>query len=268
MSCHWYLAPITRATFLYFFLASSVKSIGIAQPLLVRAWSPMTNTLPHGKVFNDMHDHYEIVAGERRYRAAKLAGLAEVPCFIRELTNHQVLHIQLIENLQRDDLHPIEEAEGYERLMQEQDKDGNPYTADTIATEIGKSRSYVFQRRKLLDLCHEAREACYAGQIDPSTALLIARIPVHKLQIEALAEVTRKMDNDYSSYVAKGEKVLSYRKAREILQDRFMLDLADAPFNIKDAELAPKAGSCTDCTKRTGNQPELFDDVDGKNRLH
>lgn len=233
-------------------LAKSVKTIGIAQPLLVRA---RLEPFDAGT--------FEIVAGERRFRAAKLADLAEVPCFIRELTDHQVLHIQLIENLQRDDLHPIEEAEGYERLMQETDPDGNPYTADTIAAEIGKSRSYVFQRRKLLALCPDAREAFYDGKLDASTALLIARIPVAKLQIQAVKDITAKAMYGTSSH-REGDTLMSYRTARDHIQRKYMTDLAQAPFQIKDAKLIEKAGACTDCTKRTGNQPELFDDVKSK----
>jgi ParB/RepB/Spo0J family partition protein len=240
-------------------LANSVKAIGIAQPLLVRAYSPMNGNPPSGRSFGDMLGHYEIVAGERRYRSAKLAELAEVPCFIRELTNQQVLHIQLIENLQRDDLHPIEEAEGYERLMLEKDPDGHPYTADTIATEIGKSRSYVFQRRKLLALCPDAREAFYDGKLDASTALLIARIPVEKLQLQALKKLTEEAGWG-NQFVATGDK-MSFRRARALIQDEFMLDLDRAVFDPADAELLPKAGSCTACPQRTGNSRDLFDDV-------
>ncbi|MFA5824778.1 MAG: ParB/RepB/Spo0J family partition protein [Gallionellaceae bacterium] len=240
-------------------LAQSMRPpIGIAQPILVRE---RTEVVDGAEIV-----WYEIVAGERRWRASEIAGLAEVPILIKQLTDLEVLTIQLIENGQREDLDELEEAEGYEKLMQQTDAEGNRYTANTIADAMGVSRATIYARLKLLDLCPEAREAFYAGELDASTALLIARIPVHKLQIEALKEVTRKVENDYSSSGAvKGDKALSYRKAREILQDRYMLDLADAPFDIKDAALVPKSGSCTDCTKRTGNQPELFDDVDGKN---
>lgn len=181
------------------------------------------------------------------------------------MDDQQVLHMQIIENLQRDDLHHIEEAEGYERLMQESnpnDSEGGKYTAEAIAAEIGKSRSYVFNRRKLLDLCQDAREAFFNGDIDASTAELIARIPVEKLQLEALQLITAPSSYPTSTSV-DGDKI-SFRKAREILREKFMLDLAKAPFDIDDAALMPKAGSCTACAKRTGNQPELFDDVSSK----
>lgn len=244
-------------------LSDSIKHVGIAQPLLVRAYSPAHRNPPSGKTFEDMQGHFEIVAGERRFRAATLAGLQEVPCYVRELDNQQVLHLQLIENLQRDDLHPIEEAEGYERLMQQTNPaTGNPYTADDIAAEIGMSRSHVFQRRKLLSLCEDARKACFDGKIDASTALLIARIPVEKLQLQALKEVSTEAEWS-SGLTAKGDK-MSYRRARDILQEKFMLDLDRAIFDPADATLLPKAGNCTACPKRTGNAPDLFDDVGSK----
>lgn len=239
-------------------LSSSIKVHGVLQPLLVRV---ALQDDGHGAVENK--GKFEVIAGERRYRAAKLAGIDQVPVMIRNLSDTDVLHAQVIENLQRDDLHELEEAEGYERLLKEKDRSGQPYTAESIAAEIGKSRAYVYARLKLLDLCGEARAACYAGEIDASTALLIARIPVHKMQVEALKEVTRKMEYGTQNH-AKGDKAMSYRRARELLQERYMLDLAEAPFDIKDADLIAKCGSCTGCTKRTGNQPELFDDVSSK----
>lgn len=230
-------------------LAASITAQGVLQPLLVRKWSANLD-VPRGKNFGDIANAYEVIAGERRFRASKIAGLIEVPCFVRELTDLQVLHAQVIENLQRDDLHPIEEAEGYESLLQTLDENEEKFTADTIAGEVGKSRAYIYGRLKLLDLCQEARDAFFRGKIENSIAQLIARIPTHLLQIEALTDIT--------------EEDMSYRQAKEYIQRRFMLDLATAPFEIKDAKLLEKAGACTNCIKRTGNQPELFDDVKSK----
>lgn len=194
--------------------------------------------------------HYEIVAGERRYRAAKLAGLTELPCFVRELTDLQVLHAQVIENLQRDDLHPLEEAEGYQRLIELGSK------AEDLGTEIGKSRAYVYARLKLLTLSNEARKAFYEDVLDASRALLIARIPTDKLQLEALKAIT---------HPRFGDEIMSYREAKHHIHENYMLDLAKAPWSPKDAELLPKAGACATCPKLTGNQPDLFDDVQSKN---
>ncbi len=226
-------------------LAESIKSQGILQPILVRG------------IEFPLAINYEIIAGERRYRAAKLAGLSEMPCIVRKLTDTQVLHAQVIENLQRDDLHKLEEAEGYERLLKEKDANGEPYTAESIGREVGKSKAYIYANLKLLALCEEARDAFYKGDLDASRALLIARMPVHTLQLKVLAKAVER--NAWN-----GEHHLSYRGLRDMIQNEYMLDLDRAPFNIKDVNLTPKAGSCKDCEKRTGNQPELFDDVGSK----
>lgn len=215
-------------------LAASIKQVGVAQPILVR---PLPTTEEH-------IDCVEIVAGERRYRAAKLAGLTSIPAVCRDLTDAQVRKIQIIENLQRQDVHPIEEAEGYDQLMQE---DG--YTADQLAEEVGKSRSYIYGRLKFCSLAPSAREAFFEGKLSASTALLIARIPSDELQTKATQELTDEDDP------------LSYRQAVEFIQQRYMLDLTRAPFSLADAKLVSAAGSCKDCLKRTGNQPELFSDV-------
>ena len=190
---------------------------------------------------------FEIVFGHRRYRAAKLAKLAVVPCMVRELGDHQAAEFRCIENLQREDVHPLEEAEGYELL-----RDKHGMSVEDLAAKLGKSRAYVFARLKLLDLCLEARKAYYAGKLTASTALYVARIPDAKLQVEAIKEIGPRY---------KDEDPMSARQAREQIARKFMLRLADAPFDGADASLVPAAGSCVACPKRTGNQKELFADV-------
>lgn len=115
-------------------LVESIREKGVLQPLLVRT----THTL---------NARYEIIAGERRYRASKLAGLSEVPVIVKEFDDQATLEVALIENLQREDLSPLEEAEGYKRLLQEFD-----YTQDALAKVVGKSRSHVANMMRLLDL--------------------------------------------------------------------------------------------------------------------
>lgn len=222
-------------------MTESVKQHGVLQPLLVRCW-PVNYAYP-----GDTMPYYEIVAGERRYRAAKAAGLTLVPVLVRDLDDRAVLELQVIENLQRKDLHPIEEAEGYGLMM---DKHG--YTADQLAEKIGKSRSYIFGRLKLLALSADGRRLFQGGLLNPSTALLIARIPTAKLQAKAIKEIT-STDGDGDA--------MSVRRAARLIQDRYMLKLSGAPFKPWMDDLVPGAGSCNDCPKRTGNQPEIFDDV-------
>ncbi|MFV5212818.1 ParB/RepB/Spo0J family partition protein [Azonexus caeni] len=226
-------------------MTESVKQHGVLQPLLVRCW-PVNYAYP-----GDTMPYYEIVAGERRYRAAKAAGLTLVPVLVRDLDDRAVLELQVIENLQRKDLHPIEEAEGYGLMM---DKHG--YTADQLAEKIGKSRSYIFGRLKLLALSPDGRRLFQGGLLNPSTALLIARIPTAKLQAKAIQEIT--------STDGYGD-VMSVRRAARLIQDRYMLKLAGAPFKPWMDDLVPSAGSCNDCPKRTGNQPEIFDDATSAN---
>lgn len=258
-------------------LAASIKSADVLQPILVRplvaqpvvrpsaSW-PFPEPAGYAKVKEQTKPaaatHYEIVAGERRWRAARIAGTADVPVVIRELTDLEVLRIQLIENVQRKDLDALEEAEGYEKLMQQKDVAGSPYTAELIAKLMGVSKATVYARLKLTALCQDARDAFCDGKIDASTALLIARIPVEKLQLQALKKVTEEAGWS-NQFITTGDK-MSFRRAREILQQEFMLDLDRAAFDTKDAALLPKAGDCTACPKRTGNAPDLFDDVGSK----
>lgn len=223
-------------------LAESIKASGVHQPILVRP-------LPGSRVADtDRGITHEIISGERRWRASQLAGVATIPAMIRDMADDAVLECQIVENLQRDDLTELEEAEGYRVLMQ-----AGALTVDVVATKIGKSRSYVFGRLKLLDLCIEARTSLRAGDIDFSRALLLARIPDHKLQIQALERIAAK------SYA--GDLAMGYRGAASYVQSKFMLYLDRARFDILDATLLPDAGPCNTCHKRTGHEPDLFADV-------
>ncbi len=215
-------------------LAASIAKVGILQAIVAR---PLAGS----------GSKFEIVAGERRYLAAKQAGLPAAPVNVRELSDDEVLEVQLIENLQREGLHELEEAEGYEELMKLK-----KISADAVADMVGRSRSYVFKRTKLLALCPEARKAFYAGDMDASTALLIARIPGAELQKKAMADL--KEQREYGD-------IANFKDAQDFIHEQYMLQLKVAPFDTKDATLVPKAGSCMACPKRTGNQRDLFGDV-------
>ena len=214
-------------------LAASLKSVGMLQPIVVRARGDEPG--------------FQIIAGERRYLAAKLAGLGEVPVSVLTLTDEQVLEVQLIENLQREGLHELVEAEGYEALMKQ-----HGYTVDDLVVKVGKSRAYVYARLKLLALGPAARQAFFDGDLNASVALLIARIPNPAEQRKATGEVVEGL---------YGAGPMSFRQAAEHIHRSYMLKLADAEFPVKDADLVASAGSCSACPKRTGNQPELFADV-------
>lgn len=118
-------------------LADSIKQFGLLQPILVQ----------------DRKTHYEIIAGERRWRAAKLAGLKEVPVIIRDYTDQEIVEISLIENIQREDLNPIEEAQAYKRLLTEFN-----LKQDEVAERVSKSRTAVTNSMRLLKLCDEVQQ--------------------------------------------------------------------------------------------------------------
>ncbi|MGE0456437.1 MAG: ParB/RepB/Spo0J family partition protein [Vicinamibacterales bacterium] len=139
-------------------LADSISKVGLIQPITVRPHHNGTTT-------------YEVIAGERRYRAAAIAKSETIECVVRELSDVEVLEIQTIENLQRDDLHELEEADGYARLMKEAG-----YDVARIAQRVGKSEKYVYDRIKLLQLIPELREIFLAGEIAAGHAILLARL--------------------------------------------------------------------------------------------
>lgn len=227
-------------------LADSIVASGVHQPVLVR---PLPGSRVEDTAHMDPRPQWELVSGERRYRASELAELATIPAMVRALSDEQVLEIQLVENLQRDDLTALEEAEGYDALMNAHEP---PLTAEQIGERIGKSRSYVYGRLKLLNLGPEGRQAMEEGWLEPSTALLVARMPSHKLQKDALGNL-----KDWTG------KPLSHREASNLIERQYMLRLSEARFKITDATLLPKAGSCRECPKRTGADPDLFADVKG-----
>lgn len=218
-------------------IIASVKLRGIIQPLTVR---------PHptkGK------GHYEVVAGDKRRMAAVAAKLAQLPCMVRDVDDKEARQISLIENLQRKDPHPLDEADGFHELTAAP----NNLTVEEIAKQISKSVEYVFTRLKLRDLGDVGRKALHAGKLSYSTAVLVARIPDEKLQAEAVKGMTQ--------YLQNGDGPMPFLRASAFVRDRFMLRLVDAPFNTKDATLVPKAGACDVCPKRSGAQPQLFADV-------
>lgn len=142
-------------------LAESIRENGLLQPILVRR-DP------------EKPDAFEIVAGERRWRAAQIAQLHEVPIVIRELSDAETLQLAIIENVQREDLSPLEEADGYRQLMEE-----FSYTQEALANVIGKSRSHIANTMRLLKLSEPVRELLTEGKLSAghARALLNAEAP-------------------------------------------------------------------------------------------
>ncbi|WP_088147044.1 ParB/RepB/Spo0J family partition protein [Achromobacter denitrificans] len=227
-------------------LAGSLRKHNILQPILCRE-----HPTEPGKL--------ELIAGERRWRAAGIAKLTHIPVRIIAVDDLEMLELQVIENLQRQDLHPIEEAESYEALLAA-NKDNPDYGVNEMAERLKKSRAYIYARLKLCDLEPEARTAFYEDKLTASVALLVARIPVRELQLKALHEVTT---GETEEYYSDDNGPMSARRAAEHIQENYMLELKRAVFPIAQADLVTVAGPCTSCVKRTGAQPELFSDVEG-----
>lgn len=220
-------------------LAANVRAHGIISPIVVR---PVVQADPSSARF-------EIVSGERRWRAAQMAGLAEVPVRILLLSDAAALEIQVVENLQRSDIHELEEADGYKAL---QARYG--YTVEDLAAKVGKSETYIYGRLKLCSLVNEkAREAFFNRTIAPTVALFIARLPERLQEDAAVLVLTTGWDRERG---AAGPMPTS--EAISALKKRFSLRLASAPFSLESELLISAAGSCTSCPKRTGNQLAIF----------
>jgi len=155
-------------------LAASIREHGVIQPIVVTRAG----------------EAYQIVAGERRWRAARLAGLTHVPVFVKETTPQQMLEMALVENIQRADLNPLEEAEAYAHLMNE-----FGLTQEEVARKVGKSRAAVANTLRLLKLPDELKAALAAGQISEGHARALLGLPTPKLQRDALQTVIRRSLN-------------------------------------------------------------------------
>jgi ParB/RepB/Spo0J family partition protein len=238
-------------------LSESIKAVGIAQPILVRP-------LPGSRVQETWTDRragdpaptHEIVAGERRWRACAMAGVKTMPAMVRDLTDEQVLRLQLIENLQREDLHPLEEADGYRRILDLPDHASEPVAAriEELANAIKKSTRYIYQTLQLLKLGDFPRQVFLDGKLQRTVALEVSTIGNEAQQIEACRRV--------AGLGAKGSEVvehpMSYRAAAEYIRNNFRLLLSKAPFPVK-VEFAG-VGACTGCEKMSANTRDLFDD--------
>ena len=167
-------------------LVDSIKQFGLLQPILVQ----------------DKKSYYEIIAGERRWRAAKIAGLKEVPVIIRNLTDQEVVEISLIENIQREDLNPIEEAQAYKRLLTE-----FHLKQDEVAERVSKSRTAVTNSMRLLKLCDPVQKMVVDGMIstgharallaieDPEQQYLIAqKVFDEKLSVREVEKLVKNLN--------------------------------------------------------------------------
>jgi ParB family chromosome partitioning protein len=198
-------------------LAESIKSQGIMQPILVRQLTEGPNT---GK--------YEIIAGERRFRASKLAGLDRVPVLVRDVPNEAAAAMALIENIQREDLNPLEEAQGLQRLIKE-----FGLTHETAAQAVGRSRSAASNLLRLLNLADPVQTMLMAGDLDMGHARALLsldrttqitaanQITAKKMSVREAESLVKKLNAEFNlvQQKPKKEKSRDVRRVEEELSD-------------------------------------------------
>jgi len=222
-------------------LAANIATHGVLQPILVR---PVAG------------GDYQIVCGERRWRASKIAGKRAIPARIVNLSDADALEFAVIENLQREDVHELDQANGFKALMQQ---DPSLYTVETIAAKVGRSASFVYGRLKLAELVPSVQKAFYEGKLTAGHAIEIARLQSAD-QERALRECFPGHNTTNAILKEKNPRPISVRDLRDWIEREVHLSLANAPFDVNDAGLVPTAGPCSTCTKRSGANPLLFAD--------
>jgi ParB/RepB/Spo0J family partition protein len=221
-------------------LGESILTAGVLEALVVRPLPPGSTA---GREQTGV-EWFEIICGARRFRAGKAVGLTEFPCDVRQVSDDHVREFQIIENIQREGLHPMEEAEGYEALME------TGYTVEVLAKRVGKSTGWIYLRLQLLKLGPEARGAYFDDKFHVSVAQVLGR-QTHASQAAALPRL---------------EQLATAREQIEFLQNEHAKNLKGAPFDLKDGTLprlgqTPGFGDCHGCPKNSNNAPrELFVD--------
>jgi ParB family chromosome partitioning protein len=217
-------------------LAQSIRAQGVLVPLIVRSVGP---------------EQYEVVAGARRLRAAQAAELFAVPVRVVELSDAEALTLQLIENAQREDVHPLEEGRAYRKLL---DMAEPKYEVASLSARVGKSAAHIYARLRFVDLIEEAAQAFLDNRLTAGHALLIARLPQAQ-QSQALEAAFR------SQWGSTEKQAIPVRELAQWIRQNLMLRLEDAIFDREDETLVPDAGSCVQCPKRTGFNTALFEDL-------
>ena len=224
-------------------LSQSIKAQGVLQPILVRP-----SGLPSKTAIG--WEGYELICGERRYLAATMAGLVQIPASIRNLSDDEAFEAQIVENLERKDVHPLEEADAFQRML-----DSKRYTIADISAKMAKSEVFITHRLKLTNLIDEIKQDFFDDKIGIGHAVLIAR-----LTPEAQKEILEYSKQGYSS---DGYGTINQLRNKI---DRGLYNLKDAAFKISDEKLLPEIGSCMNCLKRSGANPVLFADIEDENK--
>jgi ParB/RepB/Spo0J family partition protein len=220
-------------------LVGSVKQRGVIQPVLLR---------PHPI----KKDHYELICGERRFKASGYAKLDSIPAYIKDLNDDDAFECQMEENINREDPNPMKQANAYKHLM---DKDPKRYTIDELAVKFGKTPHYIMTRLKLIDLVPEIRKDFMADKLSLASALVIAR-----LEPKDQLEVKKHCQDSWNE-----KKYRDVKRIEDYIENSIMCNLSSAPFKKDDATLNSSMGPCTTCQFRTGAN-QLFADIKNKDR--
>jgi ParB family chromosome partitioning protein len=211
-------------------LSASIREHGLIQPLVVTQQGP---------------ERYQLIAGERRWQAARLAGLTTVPAIVKEATPQQILELALVENIQRADLNPLEEASAFRQLVEE-----FGLTQEQVAERVGKSRVAVTNTLRLLRLPAEVRQALADGTIRAGHARALLALPTPEAQVAALKTVTGKD--------------LSVRQTEELVRRL----LAEPPPRREKAPVAPEIQALEEDFRATlGTKVNLYKNRKGRGRI-
>lgn len=212
-------------------LAHSIRINGLINPITVRK---------KGK-------KYELIAGERRYKASKIAKLKTIDATLVDVDDEDAYRIMLVENLQREDVHPMEEAQAFQELLGK-----GVMSLEDLANDLGRSQKYITNRLILSDLIPEIADAYRQGLLSLSTAMAIARVSPDDQQ-KVFAQYYE--EEPWQGYP-------THKQIQSFIEGRLLKQISQAPFDPEDTELYPEAGPCTTCPKRSGNNPLLFDDIE------
>lgn len=226
-----------------FELAESIKEHGILQPITVR------------KCTDDKRFDYYVVFGHRRLRASKLAQTETIPCIVREISQEDVLEIQILENLQREDITPMDEALAFEKLLQKE-------KLDWLCAKIHKSKKYVNDRLKLVNLIAPGQQLLNADKLPLSHAILISKLIADdqkKVLDKCFAYIN--FENDIEDDDINEAVINTSLEDLKNYIDGLFTELSKAPFDTNDETLFVEAGACTNCLFRTKNSTLLFADI-------
>lgn len=240
-------------------LAATIrKPTGVLQPILVRPYycagcqthEEIERAAAKEKSMKLPFESFEIIAGECRWRASRIADRETIPAIVMDFTDDDALEAQHIENLHRRDLTPLEEAQGIVVMLGLKNDAGTPrYTVASLAEKLGFEVDWVEKRRLLTTLPELAKEAMAEGRLSPKVARLIFTVPSPEKRQEFTARILKPELN---------AEPLSYQAAKLLRDDLYVKVLRDVPFPLDDADLVPAVGSCAACPKMSGNCPQLF----------